>query len=456
MNRSLAFLVLLVGAAAVGCSHAADLHPQDLHPQDFAYGMPIKTAAAAAAYRLTIPVEVYRNAAHADLSDLRVFNARGEVVPYELRPVTAEPSSRPREQALPLFQLRAGSRATLNGVQVTVRSLGANVDLHASPGTPTPAVITSYVLDGRVLDQPLSGLRLHWPTGAPEFAGSVRVEYSDDLSSWRVARPYAPAVNLRTGGAALVQDLVAFPATRAKFWRLTWVGQPAPFVLTSVTAELTPRQPLSPTSSVTANGSPVPKMDGELAFDLGAKLPVTTVNLALPEPNSALTIELLSRANRSGPWHPVTEREFYRVGTGVANRTNAPVDIPVNFDRFWLARQVRPTAPIAPLQLQATWDTQEVLFLARGPGPFTLAYGNAAANQGSVPLDTLLQDVTITLAGAGPSFVLGGAERLRPSHNPLWKMAVLWIALGAGVLVLGWMAYRLSRDLASGADDTSD
>ena len=450
MSRPIAILILLLGAAAAGCSHAADLQPED-----FAYGMPLRTPAEGAAYRLTIPLEVYRNVSHQDLSDLRIFNAQRQEVPYELRAVAAQPSAPAQERVLPLFPLRADARATLNGVHVTVQSSGADVDLHATPGAPAPPAITSYVLDARMLDQPLSGFRLHWAAEAPDYSGAVRIESSNDLSSWRVARADAPVVNLRTGGSELVQDLVSFSDTKAKFWKLTWRGKSAPFELTAVSARQAPQEAASPKSGVIVDGTPVAGGDGEVAFDLGARLPVTQVNLTLPVSNSALNLQLLSRARPTDPWRPVFAGEFYRVGTGAAEHSNAPINVRTDSDRLWLARRIQPTGPVGPLRLRATWDAQEVLFLARGAGPFLLAYGDATAGQGSVSLGPLLQGIALQPATAGAPFVLGGADRLHSQSAALrWKKAVLWSALALAVLVLAWMAYQLTRQLET-REDTS-
>ena len=89
MRRSAYLVLALTSASATPWVEAADLSPQD-----FAYGMLIPTPAPAAAYRVAVPLEVYRRVVHEDLSDLRIFNARGEVVPYELQ----QPQPKPPQQ----------------------------------------------------------------------------------------------------------------------------------------------------------------------------------------------------------------------------------------------------------------------------------------------------------------------------------------------------------------------
>jgi hypothetical protein len=70
-------LLLAVASTVAGAA--------DPTPQDFAYGQSIITTEAATGYRVALPLEVYRTAVRADLGDLRIFNAGGEIVPYALR-----------------------------------------------------------------------------------------------------------------------------------------------------------------------------------------------------------------------------------------------------------------------------------------------------------------------------------------------------------------------------------
>jgi hypothetical protein len=449
MRRSFPSLVLVLACGASGSTVAAELHPQD-----FAFGMPIETPTAGTAYHFTIPVEVFTKVAHEDLRDLRVFNASGAVVPYELRQAPPKPSTRPQGPSLPLFPLHEDSRAILNGLRVTIHSEGTAVDLQTDATSADPHVIASYVLDAREIAQPLSGLQLHWPNGAPEFSGNMRIESSDDLGSWHIVKSEAPVIHLLTAGSELVQSLLEFPSTKARFWRLTWVGKTAPFEVTSVTAQPTLDEPIAPQSMVTASGNRVSNKESELGFDLGAKLPVTQLNLVLPQSNSVLKVELLSRARTTDSWRLITQGEFYRVSTGSADQNNEPIRIPTNSDRFWLTRKIQPTGPIGDVKLQATWDAMDLVYLAQGSGPFLLAYGNSSADSSSVALDLLVKGVMVVQAQTGPSHVLGGVDRLRPAPRTVpWRMTILWLALGLGVVLLAWMTYRLSRELGSGGTE---
>jgi hypothetical protein len=421
-----------------------------LSPKDFAYGMPVTTPAPAAAYRVDIPLEVYQKSVHEDLSDLRIFNASGEVVPYEFQQPLAQSSAREPDPSLPFFPLRGDVQAALDGVRVTIQSLGTAVHVQAGETDAASQTVNGYVLDARELTLPILTLRLHWPEGAPEFTGRIRVESSDDLGSWHPVSNDAPVVNLHTHDAELVQGRIDVPSTKAKFWRLTWIGKSAPFELTSVTADVTGERHDLKRSSLSVVGTPVNDRREEFFFDLSARLPVTQVDLALPQSNSVVKIELLSRARTTDPWRPIAHADFYRVQGTDSERSNEALPILPDPDRYWLARLDQASGQIGDgaLKLQATWNTEDVVFLAKGAGPYLLAYGNGSAVAASSSLSTLLAGVTVLPAQLGITQSLGGAARLLPPPRAVaWKLAVLWGALGLGVLLLAWMAYRLAREI---------
>ncbi|HXY76984.1 MAG TPA: DUF3999 domain-containing protein [Steroidobacteraceae bacterium] len=420
-------------------------------PQEFAYGMPITTPAPAAAYRVALPIEVYREAVYEDLRDVRIFNSRGEVVPYELQQVPPDAATASEGPSLPLFPLRGDSRATLDGIHVTIQSQGTAVNVQAGAPQAQPPVITSYVLDARDVTPPLRALQLHWQDDAPEFSGKLRIESSDDLGSWQTLRAEAPVINLRNAGARLVKNRLELPATKAKFWRLSWVGRTAPFEFVAVTADTTPARQQVEHVSLLISGAPVNEKHLEYSFDLGARPPVTQVNIELPESNSVAKIELLSRKEATKPWRPIAHGEFYRVRSADSERRNEPITIPTNSDRYWLARLEQPSSTSGDQipKLEASWNAEDIVFLARGNGPYLLAYGSGAAIADNAQLAPLLSGVIVLRAEPGAPQTLGGPGRLRPPGALPWKNALLWAALGAGVLLLAWMAYQLSRQLGT-------
>jgi hypothetical protein len=135
------------------------------------------------------------------------------------------------------------------------------------------------------------------------------------------------------------------------------------------------------------------------------------------------------------------------------------VPIAYNTDRFWLVRIDRGTSGLgarAP-KLTLGWVPHELVFIARGEGPFQLAYGSAVALPAQAPVESILPEIAtpdaasnrvkVAAARLGPQTVLGGDARRSPAPPPFpWKSVLLWIALALGVGVLAFMAIRLSRE----------
>jgi Protein of unknown function (DUF3999) len=424
------------------------VHAQVISPRDFAYGQSAIPAHDAAAYRFVLPLSVYQNTFREDLGDLRVFNAEGAVVPFSLSRPVAQSLSHKTPVALSLFPLHEGARILIDGVHVTINSAGSAVNLQTQNGTPTNATVRQYLLDARAPDATFSALQLHWPDGAAEYTGRLGVEVSDDLAAWRSVVAGAPIANLRANGQTLIENRVEISPTKAKFWRLSWLGIAPSFELTSVLAEPAASLIEADRTSLEVSGVADPKNPREFTFDLSAHPPVTRVNVLLPDLNSVIDVELSSRLMASAPWRVILRAGFYRLRSPDAEQQNSPLEVSPDTDRYWRVRMVGAGDPSqSPLRLHVEWIPNEVTFLAQGSAPFLLAYGNASAHRAEADLSHLPTTLEIAPATLGPAQVSGGATRLVAKPAPFPRMRVaLWSVLLLAVGVLSVMAYRISRD----------
>jgi hypothetical protein len=423
------------------------VHAQDPSPKDFAYGQLAIPARDAAAYRLPLPLGVYQNTYRADLGDLRVFNAEGAVVPFSLSRSAAPSLVHKTPIAVPMFPLHEGARILIDGVHLTINSAGSAVNLQTQNGAPAVASVRQYLLDARALDATLSVLQVAWPDGAAEFTGRLNVEVSDDLAAWRSVAA-APIANLHANGQTLVENRVELTPTKAKFWRLSWLGGAPSFELSGVQAEpaASVNEPERDSSEIT--GVADPKNAEEFSFDLKAHAPVSRVNLLLPDANSVIDVELSSRAAGNTSWHEILRSGFYRLRTPDAEQQNASLEVRPDTDRYWRARVLGSGNSLrSPPRLHVEWIPNEVTFLAQGHAPYLLAYGNASADRSEADLSHLPDSLEIAAATLGPAQISGGAERLtaKPAAFPRMR-AALWSVLLLAVALLSWMAYRIARD----------
>jgi hypothetical protein len=179
-------------------------------------------------------------------------------------------------------------------------------------------------------------------------------------------------------------------------------------------------------------------------------VPVDRVNLDLPDINTVADVELLSRSRITDSWHTVRRAGFYRLKSAGEELRNGPVAVALNSDRDWRVRSdpkgggFGRTAP----GLIVEWVPHEVMFVARGAGPFHVAYGSAVTHASAAVSLNLPKNVSIAPASLSQPQVLGGDSRLLPPPAPYaWKAVLLWGVLIVGAALLAWMAYRLSRDV---------
>lgn len=433
-----------------------------LTPQDFAYGRPVLTLSGeASAYRLQLPEDVYAKLTRADYGDIRVFNASGEGVPHELRLVSELAGTPAPFASLPLFALRGDAARAIEAVRVKIESGGAAVDLATVAQSASPAPITSYILDGRALKTDIGRLRITWPDTPTAFAGTLLIEASDDLNSWRSIASGSIA-NLTAGTARLIENELEFPATRARYLRLVWLGASAPFAIESAAVQAATPRISAPRNNTRVQGSAALDDKGKTLpntwdYDLGARLPIDRVNFALPELNTVARVAFAVRSALEEPWREFGSVPVYRLAAaGGKEQRNAAHDLPLTHFRYLRLRSDDDSNGLGNSipTLEAGWVSHELRFIARGNAPFKIAYGSAIAPRADTALDELIpglgKTVTVRDAAPGAIEVLGGDARLQPPPAPFpWKTVLLWGVLVLGVGLLGWMAVRLGRDMQS-------
>ena len=451
---------LRVSVLLLSCLALAPVRAEaPLTPMDFSQGHELQVQAGQALHELTLPTAIHRGVTRADLGDLRVFNRAGQIVPHALResPLEARAAAR---RVLPHFTVAAppaGARADLfmtvrtrpDGTIVDVRSLGR--------GRPGAGGTAAQVIDASQTKQPLHALELAWATPVAGFFTSVDVEASDDLQHWRRVKSRAPVASLEQGGHRLEQRRIELDGVRAKYLRLRWVEAGAP-TLTRVSVELVPEVP--PPRLDWERVSASADDTGGLRFDLSGPLRAERLRIVPREHNSIAQIELLSRPDARTPWRVRGTALIYRLTVEGRTIEQQEAAVAAGTDREWLLRVANRESAFGgqPPTIDVGYRPAQLVFVARGEGPFLLAYGSGRAGPAARPLEGLLLDMARgdqkavpARASLGAVKMLGGPDALRAPISPRdWKVMALWAVLVAGVLLLAWMAHRLIRQLSSG------
>lgn len=426
----------------------------------------VEAPPAASHYRVAIPAAVYRATQRYDLADLRVANAEKEFVPFAFAPRAAADPKPAETTTLKVFPLYGDEARGLEGLNLRIErsASGTVVQMHAD-GAPTPAKrkLLGYIAEVPVGARAAQAAVFDW-NAAESFAGSVRIEASDDLRRWNTIAVQAPLIQLAHAGERLERKRVELNGVRAKYLRLSFQGVPAGFTLNGLSWETRGERAEPERESLTAPGRQDAEKRDEYVFDLGGIFPVDRVKLELPQANTVAPIQVFSREKPDGAWRAVASTIVYRLNREGGEATSPALPVGVNADRYWLVRVDSRSGGFGSgeAKLVASWVPHEIVFAARGSAPFSVLVGNKAAHGAGLPLSTILPDFQ---EGAKLSAAPAKLGELRPNTAatpaPVGTVAVakefagsqegrkwlLWIVLVAGVLFVIWMATRLMKDL---------
>ncbi len=436
-------------------------------PASFAYGVAIRADGGEALYRLELPRAVYRGSVRGDLGDLRVFNGAAEVVPHAFRPRATTETQKREPVALPFFPLYGEGAKQLDGLSLSVQRLpsGTIIKLDQPGGAQASKKLLAYLVDATAMRDPVRALELEVKSSAA-YAANVSLEASDDLSSWRTVAAQAPLLSLQHGGAKLEQRRIEFASSKPKYLRISWTGMPAGAELGALRAEPGEARIDVARQWETVAGRSVADKTGDYAFDTQAVFPVDRVRFELPQANTLVQVQLFSRARSDTAWRPVSRGTAYRLRRDGAEVSNPDIAISENADRYWLLRVDQKGGGLGggEPKLLLGWIPNEIVFVARGDPPFTLAYGSRDAKPSAYAIESLVPGyrrdadldakvanteqnpaASVKSAEADAPTVLGGQRALEERIDI--KQWTLWAALVLGVAFLGWMAWRLLKQM---------
>lgn len=455
------------------CARAQSGDPESaLQPNDFAYGMQLEPTPGHALQTFILPHDVLQHLS-VRRNELSVFNQRGDRVPHAVRELRASGDERELDADVPFFPLFAADDAQPgrpSGVQVQVqrqadgRLVRVEVAEHAESTTPpTPRDVVAYLLDTTQLG-PIERLRFQLTDHEPTFVWSVALETSRDLTHFSATPIRGSLLSLRHGEHQVELRHLTLSGLHADYLRLTWSTAHPPAAIEAVSAELVPERTAPPLDVRQVQGAPDPASPDDWLFDLGAALPVAKLELDMSESNTVIEAELQARPSPDVPFSTLHSGTFYRLEHAGTVVRSAPVELTPRHQRYVRVRVAPRGGGLGAggLELRAHVIPEQLLFVARGDGPFQLAFGRFGGTDGAFD-DTELVNLVGTAAGelplssavAAPVVELGGAAALTPPAPATnYAKLVLWGVLGSAVLLLAGLSFMLFRRVnASGTSN---
>jgi len=425
-------------------------------PSDFRSRAELTPAAGASLQRFTLPFEAYRDT-RPDLADIRIFNSADEMMPMAYASTPDPSRDAPVAKPLPMFPIYGQrEKADVANLDVVVNANreGAIVSVHTNT-RPAPAQKpVAWLLDASTVKTPMRYLTVEWNAGPGVELARVSVEASDDLKSWSPVASRSPVMVVQQHRLELAQRKIDLRGASAKYLRIT--AEPATFELRG--AQVEPEAVIRPASRMirevagTAGAKP-----GEFVYDLGARLPVESVRLKFGAQNSAAPFDILARNDPTKDGRLITSATFYRLLREGVEMESPAVEIGRQPARYWIARldpQSPPPGGGAPT-LEVRWRPAQVVFVARGDGPFTVAFGNPEVKPAVLSVAQLIPGYERQAELKLPQAELGAVKSGAISGD--WLRAItggasprklaLWAVLVVAVIALAWMAWLLSRQM---------
>lgn len=304
-------------------------------------------------------------------------------------------------------------------------------------------------------------LQLDGPTPAGGLVLPLQVEASADAQRWSPVG-HGTLVDLPgDGGAALSQRELALDTlpTGTRYLRVR--GEQA-WGLTHARAVTLGDQRSAPLQRSRVRLAREP--NGEWRLDLQARLTPRAMQVHLPVDNQVLPLAVEAggvAGALADAWHPLVQHTAYRLtkaGQVIESPEFALPALAATRWRFVPDARGRWPADAAAPEVTVAWRAPQLLFAARGPGPFMLAAGRAAARPVALERSTLLPGYQSGGEFALPEATLGPLQT-QAVAEPGWREQLadaspqqrrrwwLWAALTLAVGALAALAWRLMRDV---------
>lgn len=207
-----------------------------------------------------------------------------------------------------------------------------------------------------------------------------------------------------------------------------------------------------------------------LEFSLPFATPLAALDVRLPGPNTVLPLRVLARHQQGQPWKPLAQHLAFTLTDRGQARHSGPIELDsASWPEWRIEADAASAGFTAAPQITALLAPAQLVFVASGSGPYTLAAGRPQAEQEGesayLGLASLIpgyapgKQHTLPAASLGPpqagvpaaasaaASLPSGSVAARPvsGQTPSGQQMALWAVLAAGVLALALMAWRLMR-----------
>ena len=373
-------------------------------PKSYALRLPVVPVADAALQRLILPAQALVSLQTSNYSDLRIFNAQGQSLPMALTTGAAQVQTAARQVTLVAYPIvGSADSAGLDGLSLRIEEQQGKrvVQINAGNNTSTrsaaePQKVLGILLDARTLDMPVASITLDvdFPVNQPL---NFMVYSSKDLKNWALLTETVLYRGESANGLAKQQlgdSKLALPTVdlAGNYLRVTWAnpaGQMGAVNLRGAT--LTAPQSLQRQRVDASMASPVLSNPHSLSFTLPFATPLAALKIIPKGENVLIPVRVLGRDLPSQPWSLLTASVIYKLASAGKVQVSGPLELPKNSYREIQieADKTSPGFAAAP-EVTLQFEPAQIVFLASGPLPYTLAAGLSQSTAAYMPIASLM------------------------------------------------------------------
>lgn len=429
---------LIATSAFLSC--AAGPAGSDSDQASFQLRLPLTPVGAAPVQRIRLPLEALIASKSDGLSDIRVFDGTGRVVPIARMPNLPSPILNINLPAMPIL----GPQKALREPDVTLKIEGeGRVRTVTVDGKPVADDGTNGVIGSLFDTLGHSGdikqlvLDASIPEGQPV---TFTVEASEDLKSWR---SLGEAVDYRPPGGVEKDLSIAVTGNLqgGTKLRVTWRSDAqllTPVIVRQAMISAS-RAALEAGAIRSISATAPPLLDAySLEFAVPFAAPIQTIAVDAKGGEGLVPIQILGRNAMEEPWS--------LLGQGRAEASSSAISLrqrPIRMIRIEADRRVGGFAAVPAVRFGI--ESPEIAFVTSGKQPFTLAVGHPDAADVYLPIGDIaranpsaIPEASIRDAAIGTLTLSAVSAGSAPKQT-----MVLWaILLGVTVLLAG-IAWQL-------------
>lgn len=425
---------------------------------DYAYGYPLQLDSNGPIYKLDVTKSIYESLVDENYSDIRVFNAEQNSVPYFIEHKTDQIEQNSDIFNISFFPMIIDdvTSAKTASINIDTRPDGTIVNVNTNNKDDKPN--NNFLLDLSQLEEKPSILSFKWDKDQADFNEILSVMGSDDLATWHILTNGISLANLHFSGQRLIKNTLELSPHNWKYLRISWPSK-VDLMLKTISGQNATVYFDKPRQRISVEPDNYDDKTNSFFYSNKGRFPIDRISVKLKPRNSILQISVASSNNKNGPWDIHHQGLVYNLEKDGKPLSSDIINIYHVNDSYWRITTQSKRNNLASFSptLELGWLPHTLTFIAEGAPPYLIAFGNneAIKNNSGSAVQRLLQQqnednkILPARLDLNSRITFGGDARIQTRFGDSidTKVIILWSVLILGLIILAMMAMQLYKQM---------